>query len=402
MKKFRVSLIITCLFISLVGCAGSSTGKTVLNLALREGVYSEVVKSCLAEFEKENNVLCHVQEYSEAELRETIYNSKKNEGTVDLCMVDGSWMAQFCEDGVLTNLSDYGYSMDSDIIAATTDIAYYNGDIYLAPYYGNVTVLMYNKRVLQENGYEVQDIRSLTDIYDICKSVRENGKNGFLYRGDTNNNLVVDFLPILLSYGVWVVDEENQPILDDPFFASAVSYYNDLIATGEALPRDDLMQQLVEGKAAMAIGWPGWYANIDSEDVGFCALSGRAFEGAAAYNSNVYGIWTLGVSATSQHQKESVDLLKYLMDQDVQRESVAHGGVPCRYSVLLDSNVVREYPEYASICDALETGQYRPITPKWNDFSEIFGAHLRQILDGDVGVESGLEAAQAELVDLMR
>ena len=43
-------------------------------------------------------------------------------GTYDLCMVDGSWMAEFTENGVLANLSEMGYSFDDDIIPATTTI----------------------------------------------------------------------------------------------------------------------------------------------------------------------------------------------------------------------------------------------------------------------------------------
>ena len=67
--------------------------------------------------------------------------------------VNGPWMAEFTENGVLANLSEMGYSFDDDIIPATTTICKVGEDIYLAPYYGNVTVMMYNKQLLADAGY---------------------------------------------------------------------------------------------------------------------------------------------------------------------------------------------------------------------------------------------------------
>lgn len=405
MKKFKGLLITVCLVITLVGCESPNhtvAGKTTLNLALREGTYSEVIKSCLAEFEEKHNVVCDVVELSEADLRETILKSKNNLGSVDLCMVDGSWMAQFAEEGLLTNLSEYGYTLDNDIIPATTDISYYQGEIYLAPYYGNVTVLMYNKQLLQQAGYRIESIESLKDVYQVCASAHNNGKNGFLYRGDTANNLVVDFLPILLSFGGWVVDEEYHPIVNSEDCINAVTYYKSLIATGDHMSRDELMSQLVNGEAAMAIGWPGWYVAEDAESMGYTALSGRSYSGGAAYNANVYGIWTLGVASTSDEPVLAVELLEYLMDPQVQKASIEMGGVPCRYSSLLDVDVLEEYPHYESICTALESGQYRPIMSQWNEFSDILGKYLEQIIREEVSVKAGLDAAQEELEQLMQ
>ena len=39
------------------------------------------------------------------------------------------------------------------------------------------------------------------------------------------NNLVVDAMPILLSYGAWVVDEDNNPTVNTPEFKKAMEAY---------------------------------------------------------------------------------------------------------------------------------------------------------------------------------
>ena len=174
-------------------------------------------------------------------------------------MVDGSWMAEFTASGVLANLTELGYELDSDIIPATTTICYVDGQLYLAPYYGNVTVLMFNKANVEAAGYSAGQIQSLDDLLAICESAQASGKKGFIYRGDNQNNLVVDFLPILLSFGGWVLDDANKPTVNTPEFKAAMEYYLKLIATGEAQVKDDLIASVDTGAGTMGIGWPGWY-----------------------------------------------------------------------------------------------------------------------------------------------
>ena len=124
----------------------TSAEPTKLSLILRGGTYADVIKECLPAFEAEHNVVCEVQELSEGDLYSGIaLDAINDKGSYDLCMVDGSWMAEFTENGVLANLTELGYSLDEDVIPATTTICKVGEDIYLAPYYGNVTVMMYNK-----------------------------------------------------------------------------------------------------------------------------------------------------------------------------------------------------------------------------------------------------------------
>ena len=384
------------------GDGGSEGGTTELSLILRAGTYADVIKECLPAFEEEHNVTCTVQELSESDLYSGIALDAINaEGSYDLCMVDGSWMAEFTENGVLANLSDLGYSLDDDIIPATTSICYVDDDVYLAPYYGNVTVLMFNKANVEAAGYSADTIQSLDDILKICQQAKADGKNGFIYRGDGQNNLVVDFLPILLSYGGWVVDDNNQPTVDTQEFKDAMNYYLELIATGQAQVKDDLIASVDSGSGTMGIGWPGWYTPTADSPADYIALNGAATAGGETHNANVYGIWAIGVPANSQNQELAVELLSYLMDADVQKSTVASGGVPCRYSSLQDPEVLETYPQYEVVCQALESGVYRPVIAEWTQFYTTLGTEMDNIINGMKTVDQGLADAQAQLEELM-
>lgn len=400
MKK-ALSLILVLVLALSLACA-SAEEPTKLSLILRAGTYADVIKECLPAFEAEHNVTCEVLELSESDLYSGIALDAINaKGSYDLCMVDGSWMAEFTENGVLANLTELGYELDDDIIPATTAICYVDDALYLAPYYGNVTVLLYNKANVEEACYTGDTILSLDDILTICQNAQANGKLGFIYRGDSQNNLVVDFLPILLSFGGWVIDENNQPTVDTPEFKEAMNYYLELIATGSAQVKDDLIASCDTGAGTMGIGWPGWYTPTEETTADYCAITGAVSTGSETYNANVYGIWTIGVPSNSQNKELATELLSYLMDKDVQKSTVPSGGVPCRYSSLQDPEVLATYPQYEVVCQALEGGMYRPVIAEWTQFYTILGTEMDNIINGVKTVDDGLAYAQTQLEDLM-
>ncbi len=398
-NTIRLALIgILCL--ASVSCTKmpATTSAVELTLALRAGIYADVIKSCLPAFEKAHNVRCTVLELSEDALHASIIGeAQKAEGNIDFCMVDGSWMAECTAKKVLANLSALGYQLDDDIIPATTAICYNNDSLYLAPYYGNVTVMLYNRLVLKDVGYTADAVNAVDDIVQICLEAKKHHTLGFLYRGDTENNIVVDFLPFLCSYGGWVVDKDNKPTVNTPAFYNAMNTYLTLIQTGRSAKKDDLITAIANRSAAVAVGWPGWYTPERNSTMDYFALSGKATNDAPAYNANVYGIWTIGIPANSAHTTLATELLAYLMEPERQKQTVAYGGVPCRYSSLQDAAVLKKFPQYAVICKALESGIYRPVLETWPEFYTILGSEMKAIIDGKKSIHIGLTDAQTRL-----
>ncbi len=412
LKRFTSVILILIMTLSLVSCGMQKKPEQILTvdpdtathitLALRSGIYVDAIESCLIPFEEENRIICDIVELGEEELHSGLINDAANDtGAYDLCMVDGSWMAEFTSKGVLMNLSENGYELDSDIIEATKEICYHDGDVYLAPYYGNVTVLLYNKRVVQKAGYDGSQLTSLKTIKEVCDKAKQYGNLGFMYRGDSENNYVVDFLPILLSYGGWVVDENNNPTVNTKQFKEALRFYMQLIESGKAESRDNLIMAIANGAAAMAIGWPGWYTPTARSSSDYIALTGKTTDSAVAYNANVYGIWTIGIPENAPNKELSLELLKYLMDPHVQMQTIDSGGVPCRYSCLTDQKVLKENPPFEAVFQALENGVYRPVMEEWPDFYKILGAEMENIIKGKKTIDEGLQDAQNSLEALM-
>ena len=407
-KNSFFALILSAGVLTFTSCFSKTSGKhfctqnpvATLNLALRAGTYSEVIKECLPEFERKNNIQCNVSELSEGGLKSGI--ATDSEGVYDLCMVDGSWMAEYTSKGILANLSQLGYNLDDDIIPATKTICYHKDSLYLAPYYGNVTVLLYNKLMIKEAGYTPEEINSIEDILKICRFQKKRHNLGFMYRGDTANNIVVDFLPILLSRGTYVVDKNNTPTINTPEFAEAIYMYKSLIKTGRAAKKDDLIAAIANKSAAIGIGWPGWYTPTRNSSMDYIALNGRYRDDRMAFNSNIYGIWTIGIPQTSKNKQYAIELLKYLMDKEVQKSTVNYGGVPCRYSSLKDPEILNKFPQYEAVRKALEGGVYRPVMEKWSQFYTILGREMKLMLEDKKTVPQGLEDAQRDLEEMLK
>ncbi len=406
MRRFFVLISAFCLCIMLSSCRKSlplpENPDATMRLALRAGVYSDVIKKILRKFEFDNNVLCEVEELPEKDLYSKVFDDSKNpSGLYDFCMVDGSWMAQYAANSVLADLHDFGYELDADIIGATKKICYFGGGLYLAPFYGNVTVLLYNKLIVKEAGFTPDKILTLEDMEKICRFSKSRHNLGFMYRGDTQNNIVVDFLPILRSCGAWVVDENNRPSVNTPEFKEAMSFYLDLIETGRAAKKDDLIAAVANKSAAMAVGWPGWYTPTRNSCMDYKAITGRRANGKNTYNANIYGVWAIGIPANSSHKEYSMKLLKYLMDPAVQKTTIEIGGVPCRFSCLSDPAVIKKYPQYVAVRNALDNGIYRPVMEEWPQFYTILGNEMDLIIKKEKSVDEGLDSAQNQLDKLL-
>ena len=395
MKKALSLILALAMALSLAACGGSKTetpadngGSTTDNtsaeptqmtLILRGGTYAEALKASLPDFEAEHNVKIDVQELSFDDLHTGIALDAVNPtGAYDLCMVDGSWMAEFTENNVLANLSEMGYSFDDDIIPATTTICKVDDNIYLAPFFGNVTVMLYNKQLIADAGYTPEDITTFEDLKVIAQKTNDAGKTGFLIRGGSADNIVSDFIPHLLVHGGWVIDENNQPTVDTPIVAA-----------------------IDGGTAALGQAWPGWYVPTADTNANYTVIPTKLNDSDTPKNTSMYGVWCIGIPNNAPHKDLALELLEYVMSPEVQLASIEVGGVPCRTSCLLNEDVLATYPQYETVCAALQTGVYRPVIAEWTQFTNILGTEMDNIIQGTKTIDQGLADAQTQLVELM-
>ncbi len=393
MKKVLVMLLALILALSVVPAFAEE--QQTLTLLLRGGTYAEVIKQYLPQFEEEYNVKCEALDLSFDDLHNKIaLDAVNKEGAYDVCVVDGSWMAEFTANNVLTNLTEMGYAYDDDIIPATTVAGVSDGNAYLIPFFGNVTVFLYNKANLAAAGYEIADVDSWEDVLNIAKSAKESGNHGYMLRAQAGDNIVSDFLPVLLANGGWVIDEDNNVTINTPEFKAALEMYLELREYGEIMDKDDIVAAIDSGAGTLGLGWPGWYVPSEDSAASYTVVPTKLTEDSEPVSTSIYGVWFIGIPNNSTKKDLALKLIEYVTSAEVQLDSVSIGGVPCRYSVLQNEEVLKTYPHFEIVCNALESGVFRPLIEQWTEFTLALGAELDNCMQGVKTVDQALADAQ--------
>lgn len=119
--------------------------------------------------------------------------------------------------------------------------------------------------------------------------------------------------------------------------------------------------------------------------------------GADGKNSSVVGGEDIVVSATTEHQKEALTWVNYLMSEKAQLFMAQVGVVPTLKSLVGN----KELPAYFDIfMKQLETAQARVAHPKWDDMDGAINAAFTKVLKGEADVQTALDEA-AKTIDAL-
>jgi len=416
MKRKLSILVVLCLVISmLTACGGnrevstsevSSKGEAVkLVVAARGGSHVDVLESVKADFEAGNNCTIEILGLESSDLKQKVSLDSKNEtGAYDLAMADDPWMPEFSEAGIYANLTALGYKEDPDFVKASLDIGrnpYGEGDVYALPFAGNVQLLFFNKKVLEENNFTVPE--SWEAVLNIAKAVNgKDGKVGYVIRGQQGNPIVSDYLPILWAYGGDVFDKDWNITVDSKEAKEALKLYMDLLTNGANYEKNDIVAAVSDGKAAMSLGWPSWYISGGSATAEYASIPSKATNSSTAYPTGMIGNWMMGVTANSVNKELAFKFLQYVTSADIQKKAAGFGGVPTRESVFTDAELSAKYPYFNTILEGTKNSKVRPRTPLWTDIETAYGAELSSAISGTKSIDQALADAKAAIEAIMK
>lgn len=379
---------------------GASAAPVKLTIAARGGTHVDVINAVKAQFEQENNCTIEVLGLEADDLKQKVaLDSKNDKGAYDLCMIDDPVMPEFCDAGILLDLTAAGYTPDSDFVKASLDIGKYpyaEGNLYALPFAGNVTLLFYNQSVLDAAGATVPD--NWADVLKLAQSVNgKDGKVGYVIRGQQGNPIVGDYMPILWAYGGDVFDQDWNVLVDSQQAKDALNLYIELLKNGANYEKNDIVSAVSDGKAAMSLGWPSWYVADGKATAGYARIPGKVNASSEDLPSGVIGNWMMGVTANTQNKDLAIKLLTYLTSAETQMAAADVGAVPTRTSVFSDATLAERFPFYATLLDATENSRVRPRTPRWSDIENAYGIELSNAITGTKTVDQALADAKAAI-----
>ena len=198
----------------------------------------------------------------EGELRQKVTQDiTSGEGNYDLMTIGMYEAPIWGERGWLQPLN-FGASYDTDdILPAIRDGLSYNDQLFAAPFYGESSMIMYRRDIVEGAGFRLEDNPSWDQIRQVAAAVtdRDNGQYGICLRGKPGwgDNMAI-ITTIANSHGAQLFNPDWTPAFDSDEWQNAIETYVDLLtnygppnSTGNSF--NEILSLMNSGNCAMWI-----------------------------------------------------------------------------------------------------------------------------------------------------
>ena len=323
--------------LALSGCSGAggggTSGDTVeLTLATVNNPQMKDMEELKGSFEKDNpGIKVNFVQMEEGDLRAAVTaDVASGAGQYDIVTVGAyevpQWGAQGWLKDLTADLADPAYDVD-DLLAPVRDNLTVDGKQYAVPFYGEGSILMYNKDVMDAAGITISNNPTWDEVAAAAKAVKTDDMAGICLRGKPGwGDLFAPLTTVVQTFGGNWYDNDWNATVDSPEFAAGVNFYVDLLKdAGEADPVSnsftECLNLLTEGKAAM------WYdASVAAsilEDASTSAVAGHMGYAHAPVKetaeSSWLWSWNLAVPSTTKNSEAAIKFVKWATSKEYEQ-----------------------------------------------------------------------------------
>ena len=249
------------------GGSSSDTGTVTVAVVSNPLITGQMIPLTESVFEKDNpGITVKFATYTEGDLRAAIEKDvSTHSNSFNVIMIGPYETPLFAKDGWLDNLTTQYINRDSaydasDLLPAVAKSLSYKGDLYAVPFYGESSMLYYNKSLLSAAGITMPLHPTWTQVAAAAAKLNQPGKQaGICLRGLAGwGDNMASLDTVINTYGGEWYNTSWQAQLTSPADEAAVNFYVNLIkADGESGASNDSFNQLLtlygQGKCAM------WY-----------------------------------------------------------------------------------------------------------------------------------------------
>ena len=279
-----------------------------------------------------------------------------------------------------------------------------DGKIVALPAFADAMFLYYRKDLLEKHG--VQPPTTWDELAAAAKKITAaEGKpnlQGLSFQGKAIEGAVCTFLLPYWSQGKSLADN-GKLTFDGPAAVKALTLWKDFVDQGVAkkniaeVATDDTRKEFQSGDVVFAVNWSYAWGQFQSDasavkdKVGVAKLPAVA----GGQPSSCLGGWEWAVSAFSTHQDDAAKFVQYLSSPEISKFMAINAALlPAYPEVYSDKDVTAAIPWFASARAIVETAKARPVTPRYNEVSEIVRTTVNAVLAGSTTPADG--AAQME------
>jgi multiple sugar transport system substrate-binding protein len=396
---------------------GPLAGGKSIRLLFVADPFAQIMQQHLAEFEKMSGGKIELEVVGYPETRnKTLLNSQNTESAYDVVSIDGVWMGEYAEDGVLMDLTDMvkGSGIDvNDFVPSIWEMGQVDGKQISVPVQPHPEMLEYRKDLFARDG--IPEPKTWEDIIAAAKHFHgKDGMSGICWNGARGSALGQTVFHFVWAAGVKPISDDGRPQLDDPKAMDAANYLMDLMKYSPPgilnMAWDERSRAYAKGECAMLYEWAG-RAYIWELDESSPARGNTAYVGAPAKKgvepATSVGAWFLGIPANLP--KDRVDLalkfIAWMVSPEMLKFSARNrNGTMPSYSVMRDPELIKMYPAFPIVDKLGQEGKLQPIRPPIPEFqqlSDVFGTIFHDMISGKLTPEQAVPKAQAEAMRVM-
>jgi len=280
-------------------------------------------------------------------------------------------------------------------------------EIVALPAFADAMFLYYRKDLLDK--YHLQPPKTwdelATQVKTILAGEHDPTLEGVSFQAKAIEGAVCTFLLPYWSMGN-SLKHDGRLTFDRDAAAKALSMWVDLVKQGVApknaaeIATDDKRKDFQAGKAIFAVLWAYGWADFQGPDSAVKGKVGVAVLPAMTGGKSVscLGGWQWGASAYSKHKPEAIKLVKFMSTPDISKLLAVDASLlPVFPSLYHDPEVLKADPWFADALAVVQTARTRPVTPLYNQVSEIIRTTVNAVLAGTQTPEQGAAQMGAQL-----
>jgi sorbitol/mannitol transport system substrate-binding protein len=312
-----------------------------------------------------------------------------------------------------------------DVFKSLRDALSYKDKLYALPFYGESSMLMYRKDLLDEKGLKMPDQPKYEDIKKIADALTDKSKGfyGITLRGKPGWGENMAFLGTLLNtFGCTWFDMKWTPTIDTPEWKKAITFYIDLLKAdgppgASANGFNENLTLMASGKAAMWIDATvagGMLENAkESQVAGKMGYAPAPIE-ATPNGSHWLWTWALAIPIKAKQAEAAQKFAVWATSKDyiklqAEDEGSWAGVPPGTRKSTYDNPEYQKFPFTAATLQALQsadptkpcakevpyTGIQFVLIPEFQSFGTVVGQNISGALAGKSTVEQALKDSQA-------
>lgn len=377
----------------LIGCGEGGQETPVLNWYVLDepsGAFAEAARRCAEASEGTYRVAIKPLPADADQQREQLVRRlAARDSDIDIIGMDVIWTAEFAEAGwILPWPQDKAREARAGRIGATVESAFYEGQLWAAPFTTNTQLLWYRTDRVP------RPPRTWDEMIDMAESLGDKGT--VQAQGERYEGLTVFFVSLLASAGGAVLDGGGEaPSLAQGPTRDALRILQRFATSPASAPalasaREDQTRLAFEsGGSSFMVNytyvWPSARANAPevAKHMGWARWPG--VEPGRPSRVTIGGV-NLGVGAFSRHARLALAAAACIASAEGQRLAAQRGGLPPTTEALYDDPRVRETFPFADLLrETLEDAVQRPKSPLYNDVSLAISRTLHPLSEIDPG-----------------